>query len=46
MKMTFEAIAERVTPDQVIGMIIDELNGKKPSAEVKEETKKGKFGRK
>ena len=46
MKMTFEAIAERVTPDQVIGMIIDELNGKNASAEIKEETKKGKFGRK
>jgi MoxR-like ATPase len=29
MKMTFEAIAERVSPDDVITMIIDELNGKK-----------------
>ncbi len=29
MKMTFEAIAERVSPDEVITMIIDELNGRK-----------------
>ena len=31
MKMTFEAIAERVSADDVITMIIDELNGKKPN---------------
>ena len=29
MKLTFEAIAERVSADQIIGMIIDELGGKK-----------------
>lgn len=31
MKMNFEAIAERISADEVIGMIIDELNGKKPN---------------
>ena len=30
MKMNFEAIAARVQPDDVITMIIEELNGKKP----------------
>ena len=30
MKMNFEAIAARVQPDDVIRMIIEELNGKKP----------------
>ncbi len=30
MKMNFEAIAARVKPDDVIKMIIEELNGKKP----------------
>ena len=30
MKMNFEAIAARVQPDDVIKMIIEELNGKKP----------------
>ena len=30
MKMNFEAIASRVKPDDVIKMIIEELNGKKP----------------
>ena len=30
MKMNFEAISARVSPDDVISMIIDELNGKKP----------------
>lgn len=29
MKLTFEAIAERVSPDEIITMIIKELNGKK-----------------
>jgi len=37
MKLTFEAIAERVSPDDIITMIIDELNGKKVS--FKKETK-------
>ncbi len=32
IKLTFEAIAERVSADDIIGMIIDELNGKKPAA--------------
>lgn len=31
MKLTFEAIAERISPDDIITMIIDELNGKKVS---------------
>ena len=29
MKLTFEAIAERISPDEIIMMIINELNGKK-----------------
>lgn len=29
MKLNFEAVAERVSPDKLIEMIIDELNGKK-----------------
>ena len=29
MKLTFEAIAERVSADEIVTMIIDELNGKK-----------------
>ena len=29
MKLNFEAIAERVSPDEIISMIIKELNGKK-----------------
>jgi MoxR-like ATPase len=29
MKLTFEAIAERISPDEIITMIIKELNGKK-----------------
>ena len=32
MKLTFEAIAERVTPDEIVTMIIDELAGKRPAA--------------
>ncbi len=32
MKLTFEAIAERVSADEIITMIIDELNGRKPAA--------------
>ena len=31
MKLTFEAIAERVSPDEIITMIIDELAGKRPA---------------
>ena len=48
MKLTFEAIAERVSPDEIVTMIIDELAGKTPKAEaVKEETgKKRKLGKK
>ncbi len=30
IKMNFEAIAARIKPDDVIKMIVDELNGKKP----------------
>ncbi len=37
IKLTFEAIAERVSADDIIGMIIDELNGKKPAAPKAEE---------
>ena len=33
MKLTFEAIAERVSPDQIVSMIIDELAGKNVKAE-------------
>ena len=29
MKLTFEAIAERVSADEIVTMIIDELTGKK-----------------
>ena len=29
MKLTFEAIAERVSADEIVAMIIDELSGKK-----------------
>ena len=39
MKLNFEAISERVSPDEIIKSIIAELNGKKPSA-VNTETKK------
>ncbi len=42
MKMNFEAVAERVTPDDVITMIIDELGkggAKQPTAQVKAEVK-------
>ena len=55
MKLTFEAIAERVSADEIVTMIIDELNGKKkvksePSvvnAGAEEQpAKKHKFGRK
>ena len=57
MKLTFEAIAERVSADEIVGMIIDELavrlglaTAKKPAAETAETetgTKKhGLFGRK
>lgn len=42
MKMNFEAIAARVSPDDVIRMIIDELSGKKPDKVVlKEEIETG-----
>ena len=37
MKLNFDAIAERVEPDQIISMIIKELNGKKSVSEVKTE---------
>ena len=49
MKLTFEAIAERVSPDEIVTMIIDELAGKAPKLDaVKEETetKKRKLGKK
>ena len=32
MKLTFEAIAERVSPDEIVAMIIKELNGSAPKA--------------
>lgn len=38
MKLTFEAIAERIDPDEIIERIIKELNGKKPSASSAEKT--------
>ena len=37
MKMNFEAIAERVSPDEVIGMIIEELSKRKEPAEARSE---------
>jgi len=54
MKLTFEAIAERVTADEIVTMIIDELMHKNklvdeaPAAEAVEEgnKKRGKLGRK
>ena len=58
MKLTFEAIAERVSADEIIKMIIDEITGNKklkneaPSIGASEnatevaDTKKRKFGRK
>ena len=48
MKLTFEAIAERVSPDEIVKMIIDELaNGDKPTpaAEANEGKKRKAFGR-
>ena len=32
MKLTFEAVAERISPDEIVKMIIDELAGKTPKA--------------
>ena len=55
MKLTFEAVAERVSPDEIVKMIIDELAGKTNTknegaaeivAEPVIEEKKKKFGRK
>jgi MoxR-like ATPase len=39
MKLTFEAIAERISPDEIITMIIKELNGKKVGSSEKTEEK-------
>ena len=47
MKLTFEAIAERISPDEIVTMIIDELAGKKAEAPAEvTETKRGRHGRK
>ena len=52
MKMNFEAVAERVSADAVIGMIIDELGkGEKPAAKseapaTEDDKKKRGLGRK
>ena len=47
MKLTFEAIAERISPDEIVSMIIDELAGKKAEAPAEvTETKLGRLGRK
>ena len=47
MKLTFEAIAERISPDEIVSMIIDELAGKKAEAPAEvTETKRGRLGRK
>ena len=47
MKLTFEAIAERISPDEIVTMIIDELAGKKVEAPAEvTETKRGRHGRK
>jgi MoxR-like ATPase len=47
MKLTFEAIAERISPDEIVTMIIDELAGKKAEAPAEvTETKRGRLGRK
>ncbi|HIT77800.1 MAG TPA: MoxR family ATPase [Candidatus Limihabitans stercoravium] len=50
MKMSFESVAERITPDDVITMIIDEVSKKfnltKSENIEKTEEKKSKFGKK
>ena len=54
MKLTFEAVAEKVSPDEIVTMIIKELAGKGnlekdvPAVEETEgkEKKRGKLGRK
>ena len=49
MKLTFEAIAERISADEIVKMIIDELNGNTAApttADVSEEKKRKVFGRK
>jgi hypothetical protein len=47
MKLTFEAIAERISPDEIVTMIINELTGKKAEAPAEPtETKRGRHGRK
>lgn len=50
MKMSFESVAERITPDDVITMIIDEVSKKfnltKSEKNEKTEEKKSKFGKK
>ena len=49
MKLNFEAIADRVAPDAIVRMIVEEvgtrfgLNPKKEEAAAKAETKKGLF---
>ena len=40
MKLTFEAVAERISPDEIVTMVIDELSGKKTAAPEETETKK------
>ena len=58
MKLTFEAVAERISPDEIVKMIIDELSAKNglASEKKKEESdaatdnkadkKRGLFGKK
>ena len=55
MKLTFEAVAERVTADEIITMIIDEMvnknkiadeKGAKTETENTDNKKRGLFGRK
>lgn len=51
IKLNFEAIADRVSPDAIIGMILDELAQKKapatdaPAAEEKKTARRGRFGK-
>ena len=49
IKLTFEAVADRVSADEIVGMIISELSGKPQKEEAapeETEKKRGKFGKK
>ena len=49
MKLTFEAVADRISADEIVAKIIDELSGKKAESDTPAEpaeTKRGRLGRK